>query len=563
MNTEFDAIVIGSGITGGWAAKELTEKGLSVLVLERGRNIKHGADYQGEHLPPWEFKHRGRPDRELNEREYEVQSRAYAFSEANRQFWNNDRDNPYQQNPDKPFLWQRADVVGGRSLLWGRQSYRWSEQDFEANKRDGHSIDWPIRYHDLAQWYSYVENHIGISGQAEGLAALPDSEFIEPMALNIVEKEARKKLKQHFGRTYTIGRTAILTEPRPGRGTCHYCGPCENGCSVGAYFSTQSSTLPAAEKTGKLTLLPDSLVHSIEYDENAKRASAVRVIDTKTGEKKRYTSRIVFLCASTVASAQILLNSRSKAFPNGLANSSGVIGHYLMDHMMGPGALGTIPGFTDYVEQGRRPTGGYIPRFRNLGSTRDSGLNFDRGFGYQVYINRTDLFTHAQSTAGFGADFKHALRKPGPWQMFVLGYSECLPRFENKVSLVESKPDRFGIPQVKFDFSFGNNELNMIDDMAQQASDMIQAVGGVNIDKRKNTALPGEAIHEMGTVRMGNDPSTSALNGFNQSHDVPNLFVTDGSCMTSSSCVNPSLTYMALTARAADAATKMLAENRI
>jgi glucoside 3-dehydrogenase (cytochrome c) catalytic subunit len=336
VKPEFDAIVVGSGITGGLAAKELTEKGLRVLMLERGSNIQHGKDYTGEHKPSWKYEFRGKPLRDLYEEEYAVQSRCYAFSEANRHFWNNDKQNPYIENPEKPFLWQRANVVGGRSLLWGRQSYRWSEQDFEANKLDGHGVDWPIRYKDLVPWYSYVENMIGVSGQAEGLDALPDSEFLPPMELNVVEKVAREKIAAAFPeRTYTIGRTAILTESKEGRGSCHYCGPCHNGCSVGAFFSTQSTTLPAAMKTGRLTLLSDKVVERIDYSQEEKRATGVAVIDAQTGEKQNYSARIIFLCASTVASAQILLNSQSAAFPNGLANNSGVVGHYLMDHMMG------------------------------------------------------------------------------------------------------------------------------------------------------------------------------------------------------------------------------------
>lgn len=560
---EFDAIVVGSGITGGLAAKELTEKGLRVLMLERGSNIQHGKDYTGEHKPSWKYEFRGKPLRDLYEEEYAVQSRCYSFSEANRHFWNNDKQNPYIENPDKPFLWQRANVVGGRSLLWGRQAYRWSEQDFEANKLDGHGVDWPIRYKDLAPWYSYVENTIGVSGQAEGLDVLPDSEFLPPMDLNVVEKVARQKISSAFPeRTYTIGRTAILTEPKEGRGSCHYCGPCHNGCSVGAFFSTQSTTLPAAMKTGRLTLLSDKVVERIEYSQEEKRATGVAVIDAQTGEKQHYHARIIFLCASTVASAQILLNSRSALFPNGLANSSGVVGHYLMDHMMGPGAMGIIPGYEEYVEFGNRPTGGYIPRFRNNGR-RDEELGFTRGYGYQVYIGRAGWKQMAGYTPGYGAQFKQDLREPGPWSMFMLGFSECLPNYENKVTLDSRKTDRFGIPQVRFDFSFGKNEAAMVDDMADQAVAMVETVGGMQVQRRTNRGLPGEAIHEMGTVRMGRDPATSALNGYNQAHDVPNLFVTDGSCMASSSCVNPSLTYMAITARAADAAVKMLNEGVI
>ncbi|MEH6593049.1 MAG: GMC family oxidoreductase, partial [Halioglobus sp.] len=447
---DFDAIVVGSGITGGWAAKELTERGLKVLMLERGSDIQHGRDYQGEHMPSWEVPFRGKPLRELYEEEYSVQSRCYAFNETNRQFWNNDKENPYVPTPDKPFMWQRADVVGGRSLIWGRQSYRWSEQDFLANKQDGHGVDWPIRYQDLEPWYRHVENFIGVSGRAEGLSALPDSDFLPAMELNVVEKKAKARIEKEFPeRTYTIGRTAILTEPKEGRGACHYCGPCERGCSVGAYFSTQSSTLPAAKKTGNLTLLPDSVVHSLEYSEKDNRVSGVRVIDALSGAKKTYRSKIVFLCASTVASAQILLNSKSAAFPNGLANRSGVVGHYLMDHAMGPGAIGVIPGYEEYVEYGNRPTGGYVPRFRNVDS-QDKDTKFLRGYGYQVYIGRAGWKSMYDKTPGFGESLKTQLRSPGPWTMFMLGYSECLPQYDNAISLDERKLDRFGIPQIRF-----------------------------------------------------------------------------------------------------------------
>jgi len=561
--TDFDAIVVGSGITGGWAAKELTERGLKVLVLERGSDIQHGRDYKGEHMAPWDIPFRGKPLRELYEDEYPVQSRCYAFNETTRHYWNNDKQNPYIQTPDKPFMWHRADVVGGRSLIWGRQSYRWSEQDFLANKQDGHGVDWPIRYEDLEPWYRHVENFIGVSGQAEGLSALPDSEFLPAMELNIVEKKAKACIEEVFPeRTYTIGRTAILTEPKEGRGTCHYCGPCERGCSVGAYFSTQSSTLPAAKKTGNLTLLPDCVVHSLEYSEQEQRISGVRVIDANSKEKKTYSAKIVFLCASTVASAQILLNSKSAAFPDGLANRSGVVGHYLMDHALGPGAIGIIPGYEEYVEYGNRPTGGYVPRFRNVDS-QDKDTEFLRGYGYQVYIGRGGWKSMYDKTPGFGESLKTQLRRPGPWSMFMLGYSECLPQYGNAISLDERKLDRFGIPMVKIDFSFGSNEDAMISDMSKQAAAMIKATGGVEVTERTERGLPGEAIHEMGTVRMGRDPATSALNAYNQAHDVPNLFVTDGSCMTSSSCVNPSLTYMAITARAVDIAVGLLQEGKV
>ena len=560
-NTQFDAIVIGSGITGGWAAKELTEKGLNVLMLERGSMVEHGKDYKTEHIPPWKIPFRGKPLRELYKEEYPVQSTIYAFDETTRHFFTNDKKNPYIN--DKEFLWYRADVVGGKSLLWGRQVYRWSDLDFEANKKDGHGIDWPIRYKDLAPWYSYVEKFIGVSGQAENLPQLPDSEFLPPMDMNVMEKDLKGKLEAHYDdRKMTIGRVAVLTKPHNGRGQCHYCGPCQRGCSAGAYFSTQSSTLPAARKTNRLTLKSDCVVEGIDYDPQTKKASGVRVIDANTFEKTTYTSKLVFVCASTLASTQILLNSVSSSFPNGLANSSGVLGHYLMDHTFQTGAIGIFNHFGDKVAYGNRPNGIYIPRFRNL-KGQDEGADFVRGYGFQGSAMRAGWESLSGFVPGFGADFKHALRKPGPWMMYISGFGECLPYHSNRMNLVSSKKDRFGIPQVSFDFKWGENEENMRADISQQAQEMLKAVGGVMVNPFGGGSVGGEAIHEMGTARMGNDPTESVLNRWNQAHDVKNLFVTDGSCMTSSSCVNPSLTYMALTARAVDYAVKQLANGYI
>ncbi len=559
---QFDAIVIGSGITGGWAAKELTEKGLKVLMLDRGRMVEHGRDYTGEHMPPWKVPLRGKPLRELYREEYPVQSASYAFGEPNRHFWNNDRDNPYVNDPEV-FTWYRANVVGGKSLLWGRQVYRFSDLDFGANKADGSGIDWPIRYDDIAPWYSYVEKFIGVSGQAENLPHLPDSEFLPPMSMNVVEKAVKAKIEQQFpGRKMTIGRAAVLTQAHNGRGACHYCGPCERGCSAGAYFSTQSSTLPAARSTGNLTLKSDCVVEGIDYDPVSQRATGVRVIDANSREKTVYTGRLVFVCASTVGSTQILLNSRSDAFPQGLANSSGVLGRYLMDHTRGSGAMGFMPGFDDRTTYGNRPNGIYIPRFRNLGG-QDEDVTFLRGYGYQGQAIRTNGVGMADSIPGFGADYKHALRNPGPWRMILFGFGECLPYRDNRMVLDDRKTDRFGIPLVRFHFEWGENETQMREDIARQATDMLEQSGAVNVISLVTPSKPGEAIHEMGTARMGDDPGESVLNRWNQAHDVPNLFVTDGACMPSTSCVNPSLTFMALTARATDYAVKQLGEGRI
>jgi choline dehydrogenase-like flavoprotein len=563
MTTDFDAIVIGSGITGGWAAKELTEKGLKVLVLERGKLIRHGQDYKGEHLKPWEIPYAGKPLRELYKAEYPIQSTIFGFDETTRHFFNNDKQNPYVYDKDAPFEWKRTDVLGGRSLVWGRQVYRWSDLDFEANKRDGNGIDWPIRYQDIAPWYSYVEEFIGVSGEKLGLAHLPDGEFQKPMEMNAVEREIRKRIESQFpGRNMTIGRCAVQTEPKNNRGACHYCGPCQRGCSAGAYFSSLSSTLPAAEKTGNLTIRTDSVVEGLDYDTATGKISGVRVIDANSRARLRFTGKLVFLCASTIASTQILLNSRSETFPNGLANRSGTLGHYLMDHVFGIGAFGVMPGFMDKYTIGNRPTGIYIPRFRNIeGQDRDA--NFLRGYGYQGGALRMSWQQMQGQISGFGKRFKEAMRAPGPWFFFLGGFGEHLPDRNSRMFLENSKLDRFGIPQVRFNSQFGENERKMREDIATQGEAMLKAAGLTNVQSFSGGAPPGSAIHEMGTARMGSDPSLSVLNRWNQAHDVRNLFVTDGSCMTSSSCVNPSITYMALTARAVDYAAKQLQAGRI
>ncbi len=555
---QFDVIVVGSGITGGWAAKELTEKGFSVLMLERGAMVEHGKDYTGEHMPPWQMPYRGKPLRDLYDEEYPIQSQSYAFSEANRHFWNNDKDNPYD-NSNQEFNWLRANVVGGRSLLWGRQVYRWSDLDFEANKRDGHGVDWPIRYKDLAPWYDHVEQFIGVSGQQENLEQLPDGQFLPPMDMTVLEKSVKAGVEKGYPeRRVTIGRVAVLTKPHNNRHSCHYCGPCERGCSAGAYFSTQSSTLPAAQATGRLTLKSDCVVSKVVHDARTGRASGVEVIDALTGKRTTYSSRLVFLCASTVGSTQILLNSRSAAFPQGLGNRSGTLGRYLMDHTIGSAGFGISPRFGDKVMYGKRPNGIYIPRFRNLGDKQD--VDFVRGYGFQGASMRLGWSAMAGNMPGFGAQFKHALRRPGPWMMYLTGFGECLPYQQNRVELHPTKTDRFGIPLVKFHFSYGDNELAMQKDIAAQAEAMLKTAGLVGVSAHTGTPKGGDAIHEMGTARMGRDPSSSVLNAWNQLHDVPNVFVTDGSCMTSSSCVNPSLTYMALTARAANHAAALLKE---
>jgi choline dehydrogenase-like flavoprotein len=559
----FDAIVVGSGISGGWAAKELTEKGLRTLMIERGRNVVHQRDYITEHRPNWEMPLRNSrlsPDKQGTE-EFQVQARTSQFRETTKHFFVNDREQPYEEV--KPFTWIQGNQVGGKSLIWGRQVYRWSDLDFEANLRDGHGVDWPIRYKDIAPWYSYVERHIGVSGEKLGLPQLPDGEFLPPMEMNAGERFVKEGIERAFpGRHMTIGRVAILTRDHKGRAACHYCGPCERGCSTGSYFSTQSSTLPAAQATGRLTVLADTIVHSLVYDEKRHRIAGVRVVDTRTNAMREYKARVVFLCASTIGSARILLNSRSASFPNGIANSSGVVGHYLMDHHFETGASGRLDGLEDHYYQGNRPNGIYVPRFRNLGDAASARADYVRGFGYQGGAAR-EGWGRGSASAGIGVQLKRRLREPGRWNVSLGGFAETLPRYENVVTLSE-QADEYGIPIPRIDCSWGANELAMRKDMMSSAAEMLTAAGAKDIrthDNHKDGALgaePGLAIHEMGTARMGRDPKTSALNGWNQAHDVPNLFVTDGSCMASASCVNPSITYMALTARACDYAVREL-----
>jgi len=558
---DFDAIVVGSGVSGGWAAKELTEKGLKVLVLERGKEMPHGRGYVGEHAPAWKTPYQGKKPRELYAEEYPVQSRvSHSFNETSRHFWNNDKENPYAQDEGKPFLWARADVVGGRSLIWGRQSYRFSEEDFKANEKDGHGIPWPVDYDEIAPWYSYVEKFVGISGKAEGLPQLPDSEFQKPMPWFALEETIKKRLERKAKDvTLTNARVSILTEDLPGRAACHYCGPCYRGCSTGSYFSSQSSTLPAATATGNMTLKANMVVDRLEHDPATGRIARVHCIDTQTKERVSFSAKLFFLCASTVGSTQILLNSKSSAFPNGLANSSGVLGHYMMDHTLGMSGVGLFLDNMDTYYHGNRPTGLYIPRFRNVGK-QDDDADFVRGYGYQTIVMRTDWQTN-MNTKGFGAQLKESLRKPGPWLFAMAGFTECLPMESNHMRLSEKQVDRFGIPQVVFDFEWSENEVKLRKDALKQADRILKAAGAVFvIPGEDKMSEPGEGIHEMGTARMGADPRQSVLNKYNQAHDVDNLFVTDGSFMTSASCVNPSLTYMAFTARACDYAVKRLNE---
>ena len=553
---DFDAIVVGSGISGGWAAKELTEKGLRTLVLEAGPPIVPARDYV-EHVQAYSLPYRGYGNlRKLREQQ-PIQSLTGSCNEWSSKFFVDDRENPYHNDPDKPFAWIRGRHVGGRSIMWGRQVYRWSDLDFEANAREGLGVDWPLRYADIAPWYSYVEKFIGVSGQAEGLAHLPDGEFLPPMQLNCAELQVQEAMARRWRRErlLTIGRCAVLTRPHQGRAACHYCGPCERGCITHSYFSSIGSTLPAAAATGRLTLRPNSVVAQVMYDERTDRATGVRAMDAATMQPLEFRSRLIFLCASALESARILLNSKTARFPTGLANSSGELGRNLMDHPFGAGANGTLPGMEDRKTFGNRPNGIYVPRFRNI---MDKHPQFVRGYGFQGGAARRD-WGRGATTPGFGAQFKNALLKSlGPWSLWLGGWGECLPRPDNFVALHPTLKDKWGVPALHIQCTWGPNELAILKDVQVTAAEILEAAGAKDIETFNDELPPGLCIHEMGTARMGRDPKTSVLNGWNQSHDVPNLFVTDGACMASSGNQNPSITYMALTARACDHAVEQL-----
>jgi len=557
IERDYDAIVVGSGITGGWAAKELCERGLRTLVLEAGRDIDAQRDYT-EHIPPWEMRFRGLGDRRAIEARQRVQRRSVSFDELSHVFWTDDVDNPYSTPADKPFDWFRARQVGGKSIVWGRQVYRWSDLDFEANLRDGIGVDWPIRYADIAPLYDHVERFMGVSGEALNLPHLPDSVFQPAMEMNVVEAAVRDRLGARFGaaRRMTIGRVAVLTQPLEGRAACHYCGPCQRGCVTRSYFSSVSSTLPAARATGRLTLRPYSIAHTVVYDSRSGRASGVRIIDPRTGTEHEFRARVVFLCASALESVRILLNSRGPTFPEGLANGSGALGAGVMDHIKLGGASGVMPGWEDRQTTGNRPNGILVPRFRNLDrATRHPG--FIRGYQFQGGAGRIGWQARARDR-GIGAAFKERLTRLGPWVMSLAGFGETLPRDENRARLHETLRDAWGIPTLHIDVAWSPNELAIHRDMTESAAEMLDAVGATDIVRRTRPSVPGNTNHEMGGARMGRDRKASVLNGWNQAHEVPNLFVTDGACMTSSACQNPSLTYMALTARAVSHAVDAL-----
>ncbi len=548
----YDAIVVGSGISGGWAAKELTEKGLKTLMLERGRQVRHIVDYPTATSDPWEFPRNNRlTPEEL--KDYEKQNRTgYAIRHSIKHWWVKDSEHPYTEI--QRFDWMRGYHVGGRSLMWGRQSYRLSPMDFEANEKEGIAIPWPVTYDEIAPWYDKVERFAGINGKKEGLPQLPDGEFLPPMEMNCVEKEVKKRIEEKFNdRMMTIGRSANLTRAHNGRASCQYRNMCIQGCPFGAYFSTQSSTLPAAVATGNLTLRPDSIVTEILYDPETQKATGVRILDAETMEYKEYYSKIVFLCASAIASAYILMNS-TEHFADGMGNASGELGRNIMDHHLSLGAYGTVEGFEDMYYYGRRPNGIYIPRFRNI---NDKHPDFIRGYGYQGGASRTGWKKNIAEIS-IGAKMKEEVNEPGPWQFGIMGFGEWLPYHENKMYLTTEVTDKFGLPTVVFDAGPGDNEMKMREDIKIAAAEMLEAAGLKNVGTYDDGIALGKGIHEMGTARMGDDPKKSVVNRWNQVHEVKNVFVTDGAFMTSAGCQNPSLTYMAFTARAADYAVKEL-----
>ncbi len=567
LNTEaekknvYDAIVVGTGISGGWAAKELTGKGLKTLVLERGRMVKH-LEYPTATKDPWQIPYADRPTLE-DLKNQPIQNRTgYVGRQSSKHWFVNDLENPYTEAPGKRFDWIRGYHVGGRSLTWGRQSYRWSEMDFESNAKDGFGVDWPIRYKDLAAWYDYAESFIGVSGQNEGIPNLPDGKFLPPMEMNCAEKDFQKSVKEKFGRFVTIGRTANVTAPlghSPQRGTCQFRNLCIRGCPYGGYFSSNSSTLPEAEKTGNMTLRPNSIVYELIYDDKKGKATGVKVLDAETGEQIEYYAKIIFLCASTFGSTFILLNSISTRFPNGFGNDSGELGCNIMDHHLNVGASGDLDGMEDKYYTGRRANGIYIPRFRNLGKEKRDYL---RGFGYQGGASRQN-WSSMVSEYDIGVELKEIVTKPGKWSIGFGGFGEILPYHENYVKLNKEKKDKYGLPTLYFDTELKENEIKMRIDMANDAAEMLETAGAKNVRSRNGVGSVGLGIHEMGTARMGKDPKTSVLNKWNQVHACKNVFVTDGSCMTSAACQNPSLTYMALTARAADYAVSELKKGNL
>ncbi len=556
----FDAIVVGSGMSGGIVAKELCERGLKVLMLERGNDVDPGKDFTDMTMP-WEFPNNNMvPEAEVA-RDYAVQSQCYAFSEATKHFWVKDSDHPYSTPEGKPFTWIRGYHLGGRSIMWGRQTYRMSEMDLSANAKDGHGCDWPIRYADLAPWYDHVEKFIGVAGDRDGLPQLPDGEFLPAFEMNDAEKQFKAAIESKFStRKVIIGRNANLSVAQPwheelGRSSCQNRSICERGCSFGAMHSTLSSSLPAAKRTNNLTVITDAIVHSVIQDPKTGKATGVRVIDRNTRVGKTYEAKIIFLNASTIGTAQILLTSANEKNPRGLANGSDQVGRNLMDHMYALSSIGMFPGPKDSYYKGRRPTGIYIPRFRNVTEDADG---YVRGYGYQGGVSRMGWKNMALQQGVVGAEIKERARQIGPWMIFISGFGEMLPNPDNRVTLHATRKDKWGIAIPHIDCAMGPNELKMAKQILTDGKAMIEAAGGQLVSQATEPGTPGLGIHEMGTARMGLDPKTSVLNKYNQAHEVPNLFITDGAAMSSSGCQNPSLTYMALSARAAHHATEFL-----
>lgn len=556
QQVEYDAIVVGSGISGGWAAKELCENGLKTLVLERGPMVKHIEDYKTMNDDPWDYPLKGNLSKKDLEK-YHVQKRlGWAPKEDVKHFFVNDLEHPYVET--KRFDWIRGYQVGGRSLTWGRQSYRWSDIDFEANKKEGISVDWPVRYKDISPWYDKVEEYIGVSGENLGLKQLPDGKFMPPMELLCAEEDLKKALSEKFDddRLLTIGRVAHITDNNAeieGRGPCQHRNRCWRGCPYGAYFSSNASTLPAANRTGNLTLRPNSIVYEVVYDDALKKATGIKIIDAVTNEKIEFKSKVIFLCASAMASVGILLQSKSQRFPNGLGNDSDALGRGIMDHHYKLGASAKVEGHLDTYYKGRRPNGFYIPRFVNL-DKKTKRKDYLRGFGYQGSASRED-WSASIAEMGYGAKLKEAVLKPGGWQIGVTGFGEFLPYDDNRVTLSLNKKDKWGLPQLAFNVELKENEYKMRADIIKEIVAMFKSAGFKDVQPYEETHGPGLGIHEMGGARMGRNPKTSVLNQNNQVHAVPNVYVTDGAFMTSSSCVNPSLTYMAFTARAANHAS--------
>ncbi|HEX8039460.1 MAG TPA: GMC family oxidoreductase [Chryseosolibacter sp.] len=561
QKNSYDAIVVGTGISGGWAAKELTEKGLKTLVLERGRMVTH-PDYPTATKDPWEFENADRPTQEDLRQQGKQARTGYTIRPSTKHWFVNDLENPYTEV--HRFDWMRGYHVGGRSITWGRQSYRLSDNDFEANVRDGIAVDWPVRYKDISPWYDYVETYIGVSGQPEGLPQLPDGKYLPPMDMNCVELDLKSKVKDKFNRVITIGRTAHITGPlthdkSPQRGSCQFRNLCSRGCPYGAYFSSVASTIPAAQKTGNMTLRPNSIVYELIYDEKKGKATGVKVLDAETGAQEEFYAKVIFLCASTFGSTFIMLNSKSNRFPNGFGNDSGELGCNIMDHHLSVGAGAEVDGFEDKYYSGRRANGFYIPRYRNIGK---NDRDYIRGFGYQGGASRQG-WTSMVKELSLGAQLKEEVTKPGKWTIGMGGFGEILPYHDNHVVINNDLKDKYGLPTLKFDAYLRDNELKMRKDMANDAAEMLTAAGYKNVSKFDREIGVGLGIHEMGTARMGKDPKTSVLNKFNQVHACKNVYVTDGSFMTSAACHNPSLGYMAFTARAADHAVNELKKMNI